>query len=186
MTGAKVIQHFGNLRIEPYTSQDISPLLPILHQEFPKWDKQRIKSYMNIVIKEDLKSSGVLSAMNDAGYYVGILIYTFQQVSSEQFDYPNNINLNKTFDVFVVENINSCIPILQKKIFMTLVDAAIDVAKNNSCDYIELPTLATESYKLIRDKYVNQIMDPKTFRTYIKISNIDTERPDIDTERPEL
>jgi len=169
MSGAKTIQHFGNLIIKPFTAKDISPLLPILHQEFPKWDKQRIKSYMNIVIKEDLKSSGVLSAMNESGYYVGILIYTFQQVSSEEFDYPKNINLNQTFDVLVAENINSCIPILQKKIFMTLVDAAIDIAKDNACDYIELPTLATDSYELIKEKYADRVIDPKTFRTYLKL-----------------
>ena len=169
MLTAQENNHFGNLIIKPYTSKDISPLLPILHQEFPMWDKERIKSYMNIVIKEDPKYSGLLSAKNEAGYFVGILIYTFQQVSSEEFDYPNNINLNKTFEVLVVENINSCIPILQKKIFMTLVDSAINIAKINHCDYIELPTLATESYELIKEKYSDQIMDPKTFRTYLKI-----------------
>jgi len=169
MSSASTIQHFGNLIIEPYTSSDISPLLPILHQEFPTWDKKRIKSYMNIVIKEDLKSSGVLSAMNEAGYYVGILIYTFQQVASERFDCSNNINLNENLNIFVIENINSCIPILQKKIFITLVDAAINVAKTNNCDYLELPTLATESYELVKEKYKNSIMDAKSFRTYLKI-----------------
>jgi len=169
MSSANTIQHFGNLIIQPYTSSDITPLLPILHQEFPKWDKNKIKSYMNIVIKEDLKSSGVLSAMNEAGYYVGILIYTFQQIPSENFDYPNNINLNKNFDIFVVENINSCIPILQKKIFMILIDEAVGIAKTNGCNYLELPTLATESYKLVKDKYKDTIMDAKSFRTYLKI-----------------
>jgi len=169
MIGTKINSAFGNLKIEPYTSQDISPLLPILHQEFPKWDKQRIKSYMNIVIKEDLKSSGVLSAMNEAGYYVGILIYTFQQVSSEQFCDSKKNNLDENLNVFVVENINSCIPILQKKIFMTLVDTAFDIAKNSNCNYMELPTLATESYELIKKKYAEQIINPKTFRTYLKL-----------------
>ena len=169
MTGAKVIQHFGDLKIEPYTNQDISPLLPILHQEFPKWDKKRIKSYMSIVIKEDIKSSGVLSAMNESGYYVGILIYTFQQVSSEQLGCPKDNNLDKTYNIFVIENINSCIPILQKKIFMTLVDTAFDIAKNSNCNYMELPTLATESYELIKKKYAEQIINPKTFRTYLKL-----------------
>jgi hypothetical protein len=172
MTGAKVIQHFGDLKIEPYTNQDISPLLPILHQEFPKWDKKRIKSYMGIVIKEDIKSSGVLTAMNESGYYVGILIYTFQQVSSEQLGCPKDNNLDKTYNIFVIENINSCIPILQKKIFMTLVDTAVDIAKTNGCNYMELPTLATEGYELIREKYQDCIMDSKTFRTYLNISKL--------------
>jgi len=124
---------------------------------------------MNIVIKEDLKSSGVLSAMNEAGYYVGILIYTFQQVSSEQFCDSKKNNLDENLNVFVVENINSCIPILQKKIFMTLVDTAFDIAKNSNCNYMELPTLATESYELIKKKYAEQIINPKTFRTYLKL-----------------
>ena len=52
MSSANTIQHFGNLIIQPYTSSDITPLLPILHQEFPKWDENRIDLtiYMVIII----------------------------------------------------------------------------------------------------------------------------------------
>jgi len=143
--------------------------MPILQQEFPNWNSKRIKSYMDLVSHENSKISGVLAAKNEFGYYVGCLIYTFQQINSENFDLPQHYNQNETCKVFIVENINSCIPILQKQIFLALVDEVIKIAEDNNCDYIELPTLNTQSYLLVKEKYSNKIVEPRTFRTYIKI-----------------
>ena len=98
-----------------------------------------------------------------------VLSSCFPKINSENFDLPQHYNQNETCKVFIVENINSCIPILQKQIFLALVDEVIKIAEDNNCDYIELPTLNTQSYLLVKEKYNNQIENPKTFRTYIKI-----------------
>ena len=167
MPSAKVNNHWGDLQIGFYENSDVYPLMPILQQEFPNWNSKRINSYMQLVMSEDKNISGVITAKNESGYYVGCLIYTYQQVSSEIIN--NTSDENKTFNVFVVENLNSCVPILQKKIFLSLIDEAIYIAKTNYCEYIELPNLANEGYELIKTKYNNQIQEPKTFRTYLKI-----------------
>jgi|TARA_Y100000310_G_scaffold253143_1_gene259948 hypothetical protein len=170
MSSVKVNNHWGNLQIVPYIDNNIDPLMPILQQEFPDWNSKRIKAYMQLVTRETPKISGVLAAKNESGYYVGCLIYTYQKIDENDFEYSSNIDSKKTFDIFVIENINSCIPILQKRIFLSLIDTAIGIAESNKCDYIELPTLATESYDLVRNKYEGQIQDPKKFRTYLKLS----------------
>ena len=169
MSSVKMNNHWGNLTIGSYQNKNIDPLMPILQQEFPTWNSKRIKSYMNLVNHESSKISGVLAAKNEFGYYVGCLIYTFQQVAKERFDSVECYNQNETCKVFVVENINSCIPILQKQIFLALVDEVIKIASANNCDFIELPTFSTQSYLLVKEKYHNQIENPKTFRTYIRI-----------------
>ena len=168
----KVNEHWGDLEIKPYKSSNYEPLMPILQQEFPNWNSKKIKSYVNLANSKTENVAGVLAAKNAYGYYVGCLIYTFQQMNSKSFNYPNHIGSDKNLNIFVIENINSCIPILQKKIFMTLVDTAVDIAKTNGCNYMELPTLATEGYELIREKYQDCIMDSKTFRTYLNISKL--------------
>ena len=209
MSSVRINSHWGNLIIGSYINKNIDPLMPILQQEFPNWNSKRIKSYMDLVSLENSKISGVLAAKNEFGYYVGCLIYTFQQINSENFDLPQHYNQNETCKVFIVENINSCIPILQKQIFLALVDEVIKIAEDNNskeaynifiveninscipmlqkqiflalideaftiasannCDYIELPTLNTQSYLLVKEKYSNKIVEPRTFRTYIKI-----------------
>jgi len=166
----KLSEHWGNLEIKPYGSSNYEPLMPILQQEFPNWNSKKIKSYMNLANGKDENISGVLAAKNASGYYVGCLIYTFQQIDSKSFDYPNNIDSNENLNIFVIENINACIPILQKKIFLALVDEAINIAENYDCDYLELPTLGTDDYELVRKKYEKQTQDPKNFRTYLKLS----------------
>jgi len=98
------------------------------------------------------------------------LIYTYQKIDADKFDYPSNIFSKENLDIFVIKNINSCIQILQKQIFLSIINEAINVAETNECDYIELPVLATESYELVRNKYKNQIQDPKNFRTYLTLS----------------
>jgi len=169
MSSVKVSNHWGNLIIGSYQSKDINPLMPILQQEFPNWNSKRIKSYMELVNHENSEVSGVLAAKNESGYYVGCLIYTFQQIDKSKFNNGSNGSSNEASNVFVIENINSCIPILQKKIFLALIDEAIKIAQTNECDYIELPTLATHSYELVKEKYNNSIEDPKSFRTYIRL-----------------
>jgi len=161
--------HWGNLKIGSYQNKNIDPIMPILQQEFPNWNSKKIKSYMELVNHDHSEVSGVLAAKNESGYYVGCLIYTFQQIDASRFNYLSSNDLNEIFNVFVIENINSCIPILQKQIFLALIDEGVNIAKNKNCNYVELPTLATQSYELVRKKYINKIQNPKTFRTYIKI-----------------
>ena len=170
MSSVKVNNHWGNLQIAFYRDSNVDPLMPILQQEFPNWNSKRIKSYMELVNRETSETSGVLAAKNESGYYVGCLIYTHQKIDSRKFDSPSNIGSNEVLDIFVVENINTCIPIFQQKIFLELVDEAINIAERNNFSYIELPTLASESYELVKNKYKNQIQDPKNFRTYLKLS----------------
>ena len=165
----RVNGHWGDLEIRPYQSSNYEPLMPILQQEFPNWNSKKIKSYMDLSKGKGENVAGVLAAKNTSGYYVGCLIYTFQQIDAEKFNKEKHHNQNETFSVFVVENINSCIPILQRQIFLALVDEVVKIAGANNCDYIELPTVNTQSYFLIKEKYKDQIEDPKTFRTYIKI-----------------
>ena len=66
--------------------------MPILQQEFPNWNSRRIKSYMELVNHENSKVSGVLAAKNESGYYVGCLIYTFQQIDKERIDVSPKTN----------------------------------------------------------------------------------------------
>lgn len=161
--------HWGNLIIGSYKNKNIDPLMPILQQEFPNWNSKRIKSYIDLVNNEISEVSGVLAAKNESGYYVGCLIFTYQQIDHDRLNGSLNNNSNEISNVFVVENINSCIPILQKQIFLALVDEAANIAKIKNCNYIELPTLSTHSYELVKKKYANKIQNSKTFRTYIKV-----------------
>ena len=169
MPSVKVNDHWGDLRIGFYENPDIYPLMPILQQEFPNWNSRRIKSYMELVNHENSKVSGVLAAKNESGYYVGCLIYTFQQIDRDKVNCPKDVSEDEICNVFVIENINSCIPILQKQIFLALIDESISIAMTNNCNYIELPTISTQSYELVKKKYNNQIQDNKSFRTYIRI-----------------
>jgi len=166
----KVSEHWGNLEIGPYQGLNYEPLMPILQQEFPNWNSKKIYSYMNLANGKDKNVAGILAAKNASGYYVGCLIYTFQQIDSKSLNYPDHIGSNKISKIFVIENINACIPILQKNIFLALIDEAINIAENYNCDYLELPTLHTNHYELVKKKYQKQIQDPKDFRTYLKLS----------------
>ncbi len=169
MCSVKLNNHWGNLMIGSYENKNIDPLMPILQQEFPNWNSRRIKSYMELVNHENSKVSGVLAAKNESGYYVGCLIYTFQQIDRDKVNCPKDVSEDEICNVFVIENINSCIPILQKQIFLALIDESISIAMTNNCNYIELPTISTQSYELVKKKYNNQVEDAKSFRTYIKI-----------------
>ena len=174
MISVKVDKYWGGLQIGPYESNNIYPLLPLLKQEFPHWSSKQIKSYVELVASKKQDVTGLLVARNEAHYYVGLIIYTIQQMDSKRTETPKNNNgkdkKEKTFDVLVIENLIASSPILQKQVFMALVDAVVDIAESNSCDFLELPKFDNESYDLIKDKYQGQISESENFRTYLKLS----------------
>jgi len=174
MISVKVDKHWGGLQIEPYASKNIYPLLPLLKQEFPHWSSKQIKSYVELVASKKQDVTGLLVARNEANYYVGLIVYTIQQMDSKRVGEPKNNNgkdkKEKSLDVLVVENLIASSPILQKQVFMALVDAVVEIAESNSCDFLELPKFDNESYDLIKDKYQGQISKSEGFRTYLKLS----------------
>ena len=174
MISANLFKHWGGLDIGSYESNNIYPLLPLLKQEFPDWSSKQIKSYVELVASKKQDVTGLLVARNESHYYVGILIYTIQQTDSEHVNKSKVINIKdkekKPLNVLVIENLIASSPILQKQVFMALVDAVIDIAENNSYDFVELPKLDNESYDLIKDKYQSQIMESEGLRTYLKLS----------------
>ena len=157
------------LIISKYRSKDIVSLLPLLAIEFPDWSLKKIKSYIDIVIDSKNDVSGILVAKNEAEYYVGLLIYTFQQIKDFTIRNSTNGKKDQIVNIFVVENLIASSLILQNKVFLSLVDEGIKIGKDNSCDYIELPKFDDESYDLIKEKYRNQIVDSGSFRTYLDI-----------------
>ena len=159
----------GGLQIVPYGENNIQPLLGLLNQEFPNWPSNRIKSYMDLVTSKKNDVAGILVAKNEAEYYVGLLIYTFQQIKDYKIGNSTNGKKDRIANIFVVENLIASSLILQNKVFLSLVDQGIKIGMNNSCDYIELPKFDTESYDLIKEKYRNHIVDSGDFRTYLKI-----------------
>ncbi|MDP7196490.1 MAG: hypothetical protein QF864_09905 [SAR202 cluster bacterium] len=172
----RINKSWGGLRIGYYEGGDIYPLLPLLKQEFPDWSSKQINSYIGLVTSKKDAVTGLLVARNEADYYVGLIIYTIQQMSNKRVNrFKDNNRKNKTkkeecLNVLVVENLIASSPVLQKKIYIALVNSVIDIAKINSCDFVELPKLENESYDLIRNKYQKQITESKGFRTYLKIS----------------
>ena len=167
-------KYWGGLQIEPYKDKNIYPLLPLLKQEFPNWSTKQIKSYVELVISKKQDVTGLLVARNETHYYVGLIVYTIQQMDSKPVEKSKDNNEKdkeeKPLNVLVVENLIASSPFLQKQVFMALVDAVIDIAESNSCDFIELAKFDNESYDLIRDKYQSQISESEGFRTYLKLS----------------
>ena len=156
------------LLISNFRNDNIYPLLPLLSQEFPNWSMDRIKNYIKLVVskeKEAYDPSGILVAQNDALYYVGLLIYTYQTITS-------NLLAKNSKDEFVngivVENLNASSPILQKNVFFILLESLIKIAKKNNCDFVELPKI-DETYELIEKKYKKQIIHPNDFRFFINL-----------------
>ena len=167
----RIMPQYGGLQVVEYQDQDIQPLLGLLNQEFPNWSSSKIKSYMNLVTSKTNDIAGVLVAKNASEYYVGILIYTFQQIDCSKIDDScSNENKKNTCNIFVVENLIASSLILQSQVFLSLVESGIEIAKNHMCDYIELPKFDTESYNLLKKKYENQVTDCKDFRTYLKLN----------------
>ena len=173
---AKMSYTWGGLQVLRYKDKDITPLFPLLEQEFSNWSPKRISSYMDLVITKTNDTGGVLVAQNEALYYVGLVVYTLQQIKSEHFDCFLDLEkkgevLNEVYDILVIENIIASSPILQKQVFMALVEAAVKIAKHLSCDYVELPKADHESFQFVRKKYGPQIEDAKGFRSYITLSS---------------
>ena len=167
----EIMPQYGGLQVEEYQDRNVQPLLGLLNQEFPNWSSSKIKSYMNLVTSKANAISGVLVAKNKAEYYLGILIYTFQQIDSSKIDNScTNGNKKNASNIFVVENLIASSLILQSRVFLSLVESGIEIAKNHMCDYIELPKFDTESYNLLKKKYENQVTDCKDFRTYLKLN----------------
>ncbi len=159
------------LLISNYRSDNIYPLLPLLSEEFPNWSMDRIKNYMKLVIsgkKEASDSSGILVAQNNALYYVGLLIYTYQTITS---DLLTKKNKDEFVNGIVVENLNASSPILQKNVFFILLETLLTIAKKNDCDFIELPKI-DETYELIEKKYKKQMVHANNFRFFIDLKEI--------------
>ena len=174
MISVKVNKYWGGLQIGPFEGDNVHALLPLLKQEFPDWSSKQIKSYVELLTSKKNVVTDILVARNESYYYVGILIYTIQQMDSEHVSKSKVVDIKdkekKSLNVLVIENLIASSPILQKQVFMALVDAVIDIAENNSCDFVELPRSDNENYDLIKDKYQSQIMESEGFRTYLKLS----------------
>ena len=171
---AKMCYTWGGLQVARYKDKDIAPLFPLLEQEFSNWPPKKISSYMDLVTTKASDTGGVLVAQNEALYYVGLVVYTLQQIKSEHFDcFKDSKNegevLNEVYDILVIENIIASSPVLQKQVFMALVEATIKIAKHLSCDYVELPKTDHESFQFVQKKYGPQIEDSKGFRSYITL-----------------
>ena len=162
----KIMTNGGTgLVISNYNSDNVFPLLPLLSQEFPNWTIDKIKNYIRLVISKKEDVAGILVAQNEALYYVGMLIYTYQTVSSELIE---NTTSGKFSNGIVVENLNASSPILQKQVFHLLIESVIKLAKQKDCAFVELPRF-DESYELIKQKYQSQISNPNNFRIFIKL-----------------
>jgi len=173
---AKMSYTWGGLQVARYNDKNVAPLFPLLEQEFSNWTSKKISSYMDLVITKASDTGGVLVAQNEALYYVGLVVYTLQQIKSEHFDCFADSEkkaevLNEVYDILVIENIIASSPILQKQVFMALVEATVNIAKQLSCDYVELPKVDHESFQFVRKKYGTQIDDAKGFRSYIALSS---------------
>jgi|TARA_B100001079_G_scaffold260470_1_gene260627 hypothetical protein len=159
---------YTGLLISSYESNDVNPLLPLLSEEFPDWSIDKIKSYIALVIKNKKDVAGLLVAKNESFYNVGLLIYTIQQIQSKTIKVKNKKNFE---NCLVIENLVASSPILQKQVFLLMVEEVFKIAKKNSCKLVELPRL-DNAYQLVKDKYKKIIQNVNGFRTFLKISAI--------------
>jgi hypothetical protein len=161
---------WNGLHVGQFENDDLDKLIPLMSQEFKDWDTNQIKSYLSLATSIKNNFAGALVAKNKAGYYVGVLIYTLQQIDAK---YVENSKPNKNdngIDVLVVEHLIASSLILQKHVFMSLVDSALKVAEKHSCNFVELPKFDSKHYELIQKKYKNQISDSTDYRTYLKLN----------------
>ena len=159
------LNNYTGLSVSQYKSDNIYPLLPLLSEEFPNWTVDKIKNYIKLVVSKEPNVAGMIVARNEAFYYVGLLVYTFQSVSSKYIDE------NKTTEFsngLVIENLIASSPILQQQVFFLIVEKAIELAKKNKCEFVELPKF-DENYKLIQNKYQSKIHQSNNFRTVITL-----------------
>jgi len=161
---------WNGLIVGPFQDDDIDKLIPLMSQEFTDWDTNQIKSYLTLATSSKNNFAGALVAKNEAGYYVGILIYTLQQIDAKYIENSKSRKNDNGLNVFVVEHLIASSLILQKHVFMSLVDSAMKVAEKYSCKFVELPKFDSKHYDLIQKKYKNQISDSKNYRTYLKLN----------------
>ena len=166
-------KHIPGLVISKYAPSDLSLLLPLLAEEFPNWNFDKLKSYINLVLKK--KSNGILVVKNNALYNLGLLIYSIQDISAKNLCKNKKEEFTKCL---IVENLIVSSPVLEKKIFLLLTEKAIDIAENNSCDFAELPRF-NQSFDLIKDKYKENIFNLNGWRTFIKIEKILTANKEL-------
>ena len=158
--------NYTGLSITHYKSDNIYPLLPLLSQEFPNWTIDKIKNYIKLVISKNHNVAGMLVAQNEASYYVGLLVYTNQSITSKLL---GNTKKGQFVNGIVVENLIASSPILQKQVFFIIVESVIKMAKKNNCQFIELPKF-DETYELVKEKYKKQITRNNNFRIFIKLN----------------
>ena len=161
---------WNGLHVGQFENDDLDKLIPLMSQEFKDWDINQIKSYLTLATSKKNDFAGALIAKNEAGYYVGILIYTLQQIDSKYIESSKSKKNDIGINVFVVEHLIASTLILQKHVFMTLVDSSMKVAEKYSCNFVELPKFDSKHYELIQKKYKNQISDSKDYRTYLKLN----------------
>ena len=157
--------NYTGLLVTHYKSDNIYPLLPLLSQEFPNWTIDKIKNYVKLVISKNNDVAGMLVAQNEAAYYVGLLVYTYQSITSELL---GNTIKDQFTEGIVVENLIASSHILKKQVFFILIENIITMAKKNNCQFIELPKF-DETYDLIKEKYKKQISHQNSFRVFIKL-----------------
>jgi len=157
--------NYTGLSVTHYKNDNIYPLLPLLSQEFPNWTIDTIKNYVKLVISKNNDVAGMLVAQNEASYYVGLLVYTNQSITSESL---GNTKKDQFVKGIVVENLIASSPILQKQVFFILIENVIKIAKKNNCQFIELPKF-DETYELIKEKYKKQLSHQNSFRVFIKL-----------------
>ena len=151
---------------------DLSGIFPLIAEEFPSWGISKLRNYLHKVFNN--KSSGLLVAQNETFYNVGLLIYSIQNVCAEKFG-----NLEDDFSkCLVIENLIASSPILEKSVFLSLVEKAIDIAENNSCKSIELPKFDA-SFDLIKKKYKNKILNLNGWRTFLEIDKVLTANKEL-------
>ena len=173
ITDKEITSIWGGLRVTPYVDKNIDPLVPLLQVEFSNWSLKKIHSYMNLVTGKTNDESGVLVARNAALYNVGITIYTLQQIGAQFLNLGGNENKDdKLYNILVLENIIASSPILEKAVFMALVEGAVKVAEYFECDYLELPSISTDkSFEFVKKKYAPYVEKADNFRNYIRINN---------------
>ena len=157
--------NYTGLSITHYKSDNIYPLLPLLSQEFPNWTIDKIKNYVKLVISKNHDVADILVAQNEASYYVGLVVYTYQSISSKLL---GNTIKDQFVKGIVVENLIASSPILQKQVFFIIIESVIKIAKKNNCEFVELPKF-DETYELIKQKYQKQISDSNSFRVIIEL-----------------
>ena len=174
ITNKEISSIWGGLRVAPYEDKNIDPLLPLLQIEFSNWSLKKIQSYMNLVTGKTNDVSGILVARNEALYNVGIAIYTFQKIGAQFLDLEKiqDKKDDRVYNVLALENIIASSPILEKSVFMALVEGAVKVAEYFECDYLELPSISTDkSFEFVKKKYDSCVEKTDNFRTYIRVPN---------------